>query len=244
MLLDCHAHTRPLSRCSRLDPDTLCRLARERGLDALVVTEHHHVWPRADLDRLQARHAPLRLYGGVELSTDCGHDVVAVGPPDLLLTLGPAEPFQPWETLATRLRAARPQVFAFCAHPYRYQCETPPSLERILRDVDGIEVLSVNILKDDWMLAESGARFLPWNHACYEAARARFGLIPLVNTDSHRPEDVGCLGMSFPGPPPADDAGLAALLRETPGRERQNAALLSARLRTGGLAARLDEGCP
>lgn len=77
MLIDLHCHTVPLSQCSSLRPEDLADLARERGFDAVCLTEHDAVWDAAELDALNRRTAFLFL-PGMELTTDLGH-VLAYG---------------------------------------------------------------------------------------------------------------------------------------------------------------------
>ncbi len=77
MLIDLHCHTLPLSTCSALEPETLVRLARERGLDGVCLTEHDRAWPEEELEALRRRTA-FPVFSAVELTTDQGH-VLAFG---------------------------------------------------------------------------------------------------------------------------------------------------------------------
>ncbi len=61
MLIDCHVHSCQRSACSQASVERLCALALERGLDALVLTEHHVQWSRTRLGGLGARHPGIRL---------------------------------------------------------------------------------------------------------------------------------------------------------------------------------------
>ena len=63
--IDLHTHTRRYSLCSILSPDKLCEVAVARGLNALVITEHHHQWSKDEIAVLQARHPAIKLYAGV-----------------------------------------------------------------------------------------------------------------------------------------------------------------------------------
>lgn len=77
MLIDLHCHTLPLSQCSSLRPEELADLARERGLDAVCLTEHDATWDANELLALNRRTGFLFL-PGIELTTDHGH-VLAYG---------------------------------------------------------------------------------------------------------------------------------------------------------------------
>ena len=75
--VDLHTHTRHGSNCSYMEPRDLVRRAQEVGLDAVCVTEHNVPWEDAALAALTDG-SPLRLFGGVEMSTEAG-DVLVYG---------------------------------------------------------------------------------------------------------------------------------------------------------------------
>ncbi|MGE3075729.1 MAG: CehA/McbA family metallohydrolase [Dehalococcoidia bacterium] len=77
MLIDLHCHTLPLSTCSALSPTELIRIAAERGLGGVCLTEHDRPWPAEGLARLRAE-SPIAVFSAVELTTDLGH-VLAFG---------------------------------------------------------------------------------------------------------------------------------------------------------------------
>jgi predicted metal-dependent phosphoesterase TrpH len=77
VLVDLHCHTRPYSACSALEPRQLIRLAVERGLDGICLTEHDRAWDADALAGLRAA-SPIPVFHAVELTTDLGH-VLAFG---------------------------------------------------------------------------------------------------------------------------------------------------------------------
>jgi len=79
VLIDLHCHTRPLSTCSALSVEDLLRVAEERGLDGICLTEHDRAWDAAELEKIRAR-TSLVVLSAVELTTDMGH-VLAFGLP-------------------------------------------------------------------------------------------------------------------------------------------------------------------
>jgi predicted metal-dependent phosphoesterase TrpH len=81
MLIDLHVHTPRYSSCARSAPEEMVARAQEVGLDGLVITEHHVVWPADELAALQARFPAVRLFRGVEITTDTGDDFLIYGPP-------------------------------------------------------------------------------------------------------------------------------------------------------------------
>jgi histidinol phosphatase-like PHP family hydrolase len=75
--VDLHTHTRQGSNCSYMEPCDLVRRAEEMGLDAVCITEHNASWEEDALRSLNDG-TSLRLFGGVEVSTECG-DVLVFG---------------------------------------------------------------------------------------------------------------------------------------------------------------------
>lgn len=229
MLLDCHTHTRVHSACASLEPDTLCKLALDRGVDALVLTEHHHQWTQETLRELETNHPPLRLYAGVELTLAEGYDVILIAPPPLLHAYGAISMFQPLRRLQKRLALVREEVFAFVAHPFRYACDTPEALSRIFAWVDGMEVNSVNILRGGHVPQDG--LYAPANWQCYADALASTGCLAMYNTDCHHPQGVGALANDIPGGPPADEAALVRCLRSAAITQWQHRNVLTSLLR-------------
>jgi len=77
--IDIHVHTRRHSACGRSEPEEMVAAAQRYGLDALVFTEHHVVWGRGELAELQRLFPSVRLFTGVEISTESSGDVLVIG---------------------------------------------------------------------------------------------------------------------------------------------------------------------
>ena len=219
MIIDCHLHTEAYSACSHMSADALCRRAVARGVDAVVITEHHQWWPGGELDQLRERHPALRVYNGVELTLEEGYDVVMIGPKPALRPT----PYMSLDGLTQLLGDERQEQFLFSAHPFRYVPSMAPDLLRILGRMDGVEMNSVNIL---WPMPNAkNGRLAPTTERLYAMARDEFGLTPLYNTDGHRESAVGLIANDIDldgAEPPADEAELAALLKLAQPKERQD----------------------
>ena len=178
--IDLHTHTRRYSRCSVLSPDQLCETAVARGLDALVITEHHYQWADDEIAVLQTRHPAIKLYAGVEISCDDGRDYVVLG-----LSPGPYGPaHMPVERFQSLLET-RPGTFAFIAHCFRHSAD-----ERGLANlrVDGIEVASYNILSRPQPLA-GPAEIV--RAELYHKWQKKMDWVPLCNSDGHSERMIG-----------------------------------------------------
>lgn len=228
LLIDCHTHTTRYSGCSSLTPETLCSLGELQGLDGIVLTEHQVRWQQTELDALRSQCPGITIYSGVEVSVGEGYDVVVIGP-ETGSMFGYAVPF---ELLLRELEPVRGETFLFVAHPFRYTDRMTTELEEILSAVDGIEVNSINILRNN--ARDEDGRISPVNQAVYDLARGKYGLVPVYNSDVHHEAGVGALANRFrSAAQPADEAGLARLLKTADIEEHQDPALLRSVLGLG-----------
>jgi predicted metal-dependent phosphoesterase TrpH len=149
-VLDIHAHTARYSPCSTLDPDGLCREARLRGLDGIVITEHGKVWTDDELTELGRNHPGLLILAAQEVTTWEGGrtrgDILVFGP------RGPFPRMTP-EALVEAVRAAGGAAVA--AHPFRRGL----GLEERIRELslDALEVLNGNASPEENRLAAEAA---------------------------------------------------------------------------------------
>jgi predicted metal-dependent phosphoesterase TrpH len=204
--IDLHTHTRRYSRCSILSPDTLCKVAIERGLNALAITEHHYQWSEDEVASLQARYPSLKLYAGVEISCSDGHDYVVLG-----LGSGPHRPPRmPFEQFQSLINA-RPGAFVFIAHCFRYTASDRGLAELL---IDGIEVGSYNILA--YRQPEAGPIQLV-RAEMYQRWQKQMGWKPLCNSDGHSKGMIGTFYSQIEAPDgmPPDEMALNKLLRKS-----------------------------
>ena len=113
MLIDLHCHTQPLSACSALEPDEFVRLAAERGLDGVCLTEHDRAWGVEALAALRTR-SPIGVFSAVELTTDMGH-VLAFGLPPTGYSAIAREVFEAAEASGGLLFLRTRPATGFCA---------------------------------------------------------------------------------------------------------------------------------
>jgi len=202
--IDLHTHTRRYSRCARLSPEQLCETALDCGLDALVITEHHHQWSPDEIAELQARCPALKLYAGVELTCTDGHDYVILG-----LEPGPYHPNPTSYAHVHALIDAHPGAFSFVAHCFRYS-DDESGLDEVT--IEGIEMASYNLLVRPQ--PPSGPALIA-REALYRRWQQQRGWIPLYNSDAHSVAMVGLFYnlVDAPSGPPEDEMALGELLR-------------------------------
>ena len=169
MKIDLHVHTRERSSCAHSPTEAMIRAGIEAGLDGLVLTDHDRLVPRERLAYLNAKYAPFRVFGGVEVTTR-GEHILVLGVDDERLE-------HVWWTY--------PELHAFVierggflavAHPYRF------NRGRIGVDVDrfpphGLEIHSRNT-------PEAVASRIR-DRAAELSARL------LSNSDAHHSSDIG-----------------------------------------------------
>lgn len=135
MLFELHAHSTRYSRCSIVNPVEIVQQAIKKGLQGIVLTEHHYQWLPDELARLAAEAgAPsyFRILAGQEVETDIGH----------VLVFGAPSTIKDRTSLAT-LRAAYPDAALIWAHPFR-KSRIPTDAQLTDKALDGIEILSLN----------------------------------------------------------------------------------------------------
>lgn len=167
MRVDLHLHTKENSD-GKAPAAEMIRAGIERGLDGLVITDHHYMLTRAERNALQQQFPDCRIFRGAEVS---------VGVDDVLVIGGSAEqvPDVTPETVSDLGAYARDtEAFTALAHPFW----RGPELHFDLDDFcpEGIEVASMNV--------DSG-RF----ERILDIARER-GMVPTAGTDAHNPREV------------------------------------------------------
>lgn len=85
----------------------------EAGLDALVFTNHHCLVPVDRLADLNAKYAPFRVYGGIEIGFETWEDVLVLGLHD------PALEAETWTYPALHAYVRERNGLIALAHPYR-----------------------------------------------------------------------------------------------------------------------------
>jgi len=74
-IVDLHVHTFPASACAADSAEVMVEAARKKGLNALCLTDHNHVWPEKEVDRLRAL-LNFQIFRGNEIMTDQGDMLV------------------------------------------------------------------------------------------------------------------------------------------------------------------------
>lgn len=184
--VDLHSHTTRYSGCSRVEPEKAVALAAKRGLDVLVITEHHRRWQEDELAPLRRLAPGLTVLSGMEVSLQEGFDVVLLGG-DVPRTM---VPLQKAAKLAEAMKGWGPH-FAFVAHPFRHQDKIDRRLKAVLGIVHGIEMLSCNILKPGAVRTADG--FVSDVAHMYDKARDEWNLRPVFASDSHTEPAIGAV---------------------------------------------------
>jgi predicted metal-dependent phosphoesterase TrpH len=139
MLIDTHIHTNRYSACSILEPHDLVRKAIELGLSGIVITEHHRLWSRREIEALKRdAGSKLKIFRGQEVACPMGH----------LLIYGYYEKLDGHLRLDQILSKVHDKGgIVIMAHPFRYghfMGDTIETLQDSFNCFDGIEVLNGN----------------------------------------------------------------------------------------------------
>jgi predicted metal-dependent phosphoesterase TrpH len=136
MLVEMHCHTCEHSPCSEIAAVDLIKRAVTRGLDGVVLTDHHYQWTTAELQTVrQAANcgSDFLLLSGQEVTTRDFDDV---------LVFGAAESF-PFGVPLAHIREQAPAAAIVWAHPWRGI--NRPGLDRLFSpELDAIEIFNRN----------------------------------------------------------------------------------------------------
>ncbi len=67
MKIDLHLHSSERSACAHSTAEEMIRAGKEFGLDAICFTEHNVLTPEALVAGMNERHAPFRIFAGIEI---------------------------------------------------------------------------------------------------------------------------------------------------------------------------------
>lgn len=198
-LLDLHVHTAPASVCSSAPVDELIKEAKRIGLDGLCLTDHNHVWDKAEVEALSKKHGLVVLRGN-EITTDQG-DMLVFGLERDIKGIIPL----------TQLREYVDQAdgFMIAAHPFRgfltfgvgkLGLTVDQAKEReLFKLVDGIEIRNGKVTEDENSFAEKVA--------------AALNLPGPGGSDAHQVDEVGAHAVLFEEPIKTEQDLIAALRR-------------------------------
>jgi hypothetical protein len=137
LLLEIHSHTSEHSECSQVAALTLAREVRDKGLQGLVLTDHHHVWTPEALARLR-KEARLEdtfvLLSGQEVTTADSGDVLVFGPTETV----------PRHSRLSDILQRHPEAAVVWAHPYRNGARPDARLLAASGPFHGVEIFSSN----------------------------------------------------------------------------------------------------
>lgn len=178
MRIDLHVHTSPRSPCSSIDPAVLLERARSLGLQGLCLTEHGLMWSREEVKELQKACKGVRIFRGMEVTTNQG-DVLVFGLSRDIKEVVPIEEL--------RREVLEVDGFMVAAHPFRgfllfgvtqLQMSVEQASRRpLFQYVDALEVGNCKVTGPENEMAKQVAQ--------------RLGLAGIAGSDAHRPEEVG-----------------------------------------------------
>jgi hypothetical protein len=178
MLLEMHCHTSDFSTCSHIKALDLIAMMVRKGLQGLVITDHHHLWKEEELRNL-ARSAGVPEYfvvlSGQEVFTADMGDVLVYG----------ADKTIPKGTPLPGIRSQFPDAALVFAHPYR-NGRVPDDRDLTNPAFDGIEIFSSN-----HSVSENARGLRDWHRLRFTA---------LAGTDTHAGSYAGLYPTLFDHP--------------------------------------------
>lgn len=178
MLIEMHCHTAEHSSCSTVSAVDLIRRVQARGLQGVVLTDHHYRWTEPELRELRrVACVPdhFLLFTGQEVFTSDVGDVLVYG----------ADATISRDTPLAAIRAAWPLAALVWAHPYR-KGRQPDDAHLLAPHLDGVEIFNSN-----HGVAENSRALFDWH-------RLRFTAI--AGTDTHGAQYAGTYPTIFDHP--------------------------------------------
>jgi 3',5'-nucleoside bisphosphate phosphatase len=178
MLFEMHCHTAEHSPCSNAGARELLRQIYRKGLQGVVLTDHHFVWPDEELKTLKTDAGLpdfFLVFSGQEVSTADMGDVLVYGV-DHCISRG---------TYAADIRTRYPHAALVLAHPYRHGKK--PGQETLLNpNIDGVEIFSSN-----HSVAQNTRGLRDWH---------RYRFTAIAGTDTHGVTYAGIYPTMFDHP--------------------------------------------
>jgi 3',5'-nucleoside bisphosphate phosphatase len=182
MLIEMHCHTAEHSPCSVIPAVELVRRIAGLGLQGMVLTDHHHLWPEesvAELVRTAGVPSYFTVMAAQEVTTEVGD----------VLVYGARRAFSSGTKLE-ELRRLAPEAALVLAHPYRNG--KIPSPERLGHPaLDAVEIFNSN-----HTAGENRRALTDWH---------RYRFTAVSGTDTHAAEYAGLYPTLFDHP--LHDAG-------------------------------------
>jgi len=187
--IDFHVHSAERSDCAVASEAEQIQAAIRDGLDGIVFSDHDRLVDRQHLADLNRKHAPFRIFTGIEVSLASEHVlVIGIYDPELE-SCG-------WEYKDLHRLVRRQNGFMALAHPFRYR-EISVDVKRF--PPDAIEVFSPNTPL--------------WAEKKIRQIAASIGCELLSNSDSHSGQRIGKYYNVVEGEP-VNDADLLQSLRK------------------------------
>jgi thiamine kinase-like enzyme len=191
VLLEIHCHTAEHSSCSHVSATDLVRQVCRGGLEGIVITDHHYLWPQAELITLKREAgAPdfFLILSGQEVFTSDMGDILIYGARDTI----------PKGTSLLRIRTEYPEAALILAHPYR-NGKKPG--QDVLKNtlLDGVEIFSSN-----HSVSDNTRGLRDWH---------RYKFVATAGTDTHGAKYAGLYPTLFDHPVETIE-GLAEEFRE------------------------------
>lgn len=186
MFIDTHMHEMTYSKDSFLKLDEIVHIAKEKGLGAVCITDHDSMEFKEKAE-VYTKKTGFPVFVGIEYYSLQG-DIVAFGIEDY-----PRERISAQEFID--LVKAQGGV-CFAAHPFRNNNRGLEENLRMVKGLDGLEVLNGSTSPE----------------ACSKAAQyaKELGLFTMGSSDCHVPEKVGVCATWFPEEIRTIDGFLAA----------------------------------
>jgi predicted metal-dependent phosphoesterase TrpH len=174
MKCDLHIHT-CYSFDSNASPKEIVDKAIEKGIDCLAITDHGEIKGAQEAIEY-SKGKPILIIPGIEIKSKEG-DILGINVKEKIS-----------EKLSAKETIKKIKEFgglAIIPHPFGFFCKFKGNLRKLIKEIDGIEVLNCSIFGKGNRVAQ---KFAKENNLCFT-----------VGSDSHFPNFIGKCYLEIPG---------------------------------------------
>ena len=202
MKIDLHVHINRTSRCAREEPETMAKKAKEKGIEAIAVLDHHYYPNQEEITKAE-KASGIKVFKGIEITIKMNggtNDIVIISKDPPNFNYGKYhQPISEKEMPDLMKYVEETQGLMILAHPYRKN--HPLYLDVSKYPPHAIEITSKNTKIEN-------------RHKIMETAK-HYNIICLATSDAHKTRNIGdyYIDTDFPLSNSDNETDLANLIK-------------------------------
>lgn len=179
MKIDMHVHMKRTSNCAREEPETMAKKATEKGIDGIVLLDHHYFPTEEECEKVEELYPNITIFKGTEISVIHNggrNDItfISTDPPNCFFGAY-RKPISPTDLPDLLKWIEDTNGLSILQHPYRKNKPIVIDLEKY--KLDCIEVASNNTPKKHRLRIIETAK--------------KYDMICVSTSDAHKARELG-----------------------------------------------------